>query len=73
MLRQLYFVPDIMARYHFRSKETARRYMREMGATGHPLFVTEEMINKWELTKQRPCWSGPVRLVPAGLKIPRRK
>ena len=46
-LRKLYFVADIAARYG-KSEETARRYMRAMGATGAPLFVTEDMITDWE-------------------------
>ena len=73
MLRQLYFVADIMKRYKCRSEDTARRYMREMGAKGRPMFVTEDMINQWELTKRKPCWSGQARPIPAGMKIPRRK
>jgi len=73
MLRQLYFVADIMDRYRCRSKDTARRYMKQMGATGSPLFVTEDMINQWELSKRKPCWSGRARPVPAGMTIPRRK
>lgn len=82
MLKQLYFVPDIMTRYHCRSEETARRYMRDMGAKGRPLFVTEEMISAWEDSKRKPIQdavvrdcSGLVRFrpTPAGMKIPRRK
>lgn len=63
MLRTLYFVDDIMARYRCRSKDTARRYMREMGASGSPLFVTEEMITAWENRKRK---------VPGEMKIRRR-
>ena len=73
MLKQLYFVKDIMARYRCRSEDTARRYMRQMGATGSPLFVTEDMIDQWELTKRKPCWTGKAIPVPTGMKIPRRK
>ena len=40
MLRQLYFVPDIMERYRCRSKDTARRYMREVG-----VVKTETMLD----------------------------
>lgn len=71
MLDQLFFVPDIMARYHCRSKDTARRYMRQMGATGSPLFVTENMIRTWELSKRKPV-NRPAA-IPEGLMIPRRK
>ena len=63
MLRTLYFVDDIMARYRCLSKDTARRYMREMGASGSPLFVTEEMIAAWENRKRK---------VPGEMKIRRR-
>ena len=73
MLRDIYFVQDIQKRYRFRSKDTARRCMHEMGASGRPLFVTDEMINQWELTKRKPCWTGTARPVPEGMKIPRRK
>lgn len=52
MLRTLYFTEDIMKRYRCRSKDTARRYMREMGAHGAPLFVTEEMVTAWENRKR---------------------
>lgn len=70
MLRTLYFVEDIMERYRCRSKDTARRYMRQMGATGKPLFVTEDMIDAWERGKQRP----EVRIRrPREMKIPGRK
>ena len=73
MLKELYFVPDIMERYRCKTPETARRYMREMGAKGCPLFVTEDMIRDWELTKRIPIPPrGPV-VVSAGMKIPRRK
>lgn len=54
MLKDLYFVDDIVERYHCGSKDTARRYMRQMGAKGTPLFVTEEMINDWEESKSNP-------------------
>ena len=73
MLKQLYFVPEIMARYRCRSEDTARRYMRQMGAKGRPLFVTEDMIDRWELERRKPCWTGTARPIPEGLKIPRRK
>ena len=72
MLKELFFVPDIMDRYHCRSKDTARRYMRQMGATGSPLFVTEDMIEAWEMSKRRPVPVGPAA-IPVGMKIPRRK
>lgn len=52
-LRTLFFVDDIVERYHCGSKDTARRYMRQMGASGAPLFVTEEMINNWEDSKRK--------------------
>lgn len=54
MLRKLFFVEDIMERYNCRTKDTARRYMRQMGASGHPLMVTEDMINAWEDRKMTP-------------------
>ena len=73
MLKKLYFVPDIRARYNCRSDDTARRYMREMGASGKPFFVTEEMIDAWEASKRKPCWTGRAMPVPDGMKIPRRK
>lgn len=69
MLDRLYFVPDIVDRYHCGSADTARRYMRQMGATGTPLFVTEDMIREWELSKRKPI---PSRTT-VGMKIPRRR
>lgn len=47
-LKTLFFIEDIMARYHCKSKDTARRYMHQMGADGYPLYVTEEMINAFD-------------------------
>ena len=47
-LEQLYFVSDIMERYQCGSVDTARRYMRQMGAKGAPLFVKEDQILAWE-------------------------
>ena len=72
MLKALYFVADIKERYRCRSDDTARRYMRQMGATGSPLFVTEDMIDAWEASKRTPL---PVKrtATPMGMKIPRRK
>ena len=78
MLKRLYFVPDIMDRYRCRSKDTARRYMRQMGAKGTPLCVTEDMIEAFDQSHRRPVhiakpsWSGKARAVPDGMKIPRR-
>ena len=77
MLDALYFVPDIMDRYRCGSKDTARRYMREMGAKGSPLFVTEDMIRVWERSKRKAEEAGPSvgihKAIPVGMKIPRRK
>ena len=61
-----------MARYHCGSIDTARRYMRQMGATGKPLFVTEEMIKNWELARRKPV-VVPKQRLPGEMKIPRRK
>ena len=74
-LRKIYFVEDIMERYRCRSKDTARRYMRQMGANGTPLFVTEEMINAWEDSKKRSETRPKTRFrVPKGVtEIPGRK
>lgn len=71
MLKTLYFVEDIMARYRCRSKDTARRYMRQMGAMGTPLFVTEDMISSWEESKRRP--ETKIRHRRGEMKIPGRK
>ena len=73
MLRTVFFIQDIKSRYRIRSDNTARKYMHEMGATGNPLFVTEDMVLDWELSKRKPCWTGKTIPVPEGLKIPRRK
>jgi len=72
MLKELYFVPEIMERYRCKSKDTARRYMRQMGAKGSPLFVTEEMINSWEMSKRAPLPEVRRRPVGSAMKIPRR-
>ena len=81
MLRELFFVEDIMKRYRIVTECTARRYMREMGGSGKPLFVTEEMIYAWEDKRmkqpeepKRKARKAPM-LVPASgeLIIPRRK
>ena len=80
MLRTLYFTEDIMTRYRIATPCTARRYMREMGGSGKPLFVTEEMINAWEDRRmkqpeepKRKARKAPAR-VPAGeMLIPKRK
>lgn len=71
MLRQLYFVEDIMERYRCRSKDTARRYMHQMGAKGSPLFVTEQMINAWEDSKGPQIKALRVKKTEI-MKIPRR-
>lgn len=74
MLKTLYFVDDIMKRYRCKSKDTARRYMRQMGALGSPLFVTEEMINAWEEGKRRKEAVRKTRLrAPKEMIIPGRK
>ena len=74
MLKQLYFVPDIMERYKCRSKDTARRYMRQMGALGSPLFVTEDMISAWEESKRRVDRKPRAHVgKTVGMIIPRRK
>lgn len=79
-LRTLFFVDDIVERYHCGSKDTARRYMRQMGANGCPLFVTEEMITEWEDSKRKkerdvsiPCKSKHRRPLPKEMVIPGRK
>ena len=79
-LRQLYFVDDILERYHCGSKDTARRYMRQMGAKGCPLFVTEEMITDWEDSKREKEEEVPIpqkrrrrRPLPKEMVIPGRK
>ena len=72
-LKTLYFVDDIMQRYRCRSKDTARRYMRQMGAMGSPLFVTEDMISSWEESKRKPEVRKKIRRVSGEMIIPRRK
>ena len=71
MLETLYFTEDIKSRYRLKTDDTARRYMRQMGAKGSPLFVTERMISQWEATKRTVPAVG--NLIPAVMKIPRRK
>lgn len=77
-LKTLYFVDDIMKRYRCRSKDTARRYMRQMGAAGSPLFVTEEMINEFDYRHRKSEKEKKVRkrqfTVPKGVtEIPGRR
>lgn len=79
-LRTLFFVDDIMERYRCGSKDTARRYMRQMGAKGCPLFVTEEMITAWEDSKREKEEEAPIpqkrrrrRPLPKEMVIPGRK
>lgn len=79
-LRKLYFVDDIVERYRCGSKDTARRYMRQMGAKGCPLFVTEEMITEWEDSKRKKEEEAPIpqkrkrrRPLPKEMVIPGRK
>ena len=75
-LRKLYFVADIKERYHCGSDETARRYMRQMGAKGAPMFVTEEMISEWEDSKRKKETGKKPRMkIPpkGGMIIPGRK
>jgi len=71
MLSKLFFIPDIMERYHLKTEVTARRHMKAMGASGSPFFVTEEMIEAWERTKRKPVPTRPAAL--GEMKIPRRK
>ena len=78
MLQEIYRAEDIKERYQCGSLDTARRYMRQMGAKGAPLFVTEDMIEAWEMTKRQPI-SEPKKkrqlrgTFPEVMKIPRRK
>lgn len=51
MLHQVYTVQDIMNRYKIKTRDTAIKYMKEMGAVGKPYFVTERQIENWERTK----------------------
>lgn len=71
MLDKLYFTEDVMERYRCRSKDTARRYMHQMGAKGTPLFVTEDMMADWEAGKRK----GQVakRRLPRQMIIPGRR
>lgn len=71
MLKQLYFLEDIMERYHYKDKKAARRIMAQMGATGKPAFVYEENMIAWEQSRVRmPAFmndnhsSGKPRLIP---------
>lgn len=75
MLKAVYRAEDIKNRYGCGSIDTARRYMRQMGAKGAPLFVTDDMIEAWELTKRQPIDSRKTvrRTIPTEMKIPRRK
>lgn len=74
-LDRLYFVDDIAKRYG-KSNDTARRYMRDMGAKGAPLFVTEDMINDWEGKHRKQPRAAKRKWVtppPGKMEIPRKK
>ncbi len=80
-LKTLFFVKDIMERYHLASETTARRYMKEMGAKGRPMFVFEESITAWEEAKVKPVHIperikrtySRIQIPKSEMIIPRRK